>query len=131
MQLVQLVFCGTNLCIIVIYSLFYVEDIVSLIYNVAYFAVVCIQLFPSCYFASVLAQECGRLPNAIFSGNWYEQSVEYQRYVLIFTQLTLGLLKRPVMAGELIELNLNAFAVTVKMAYSLFAVVVQAKNNDS
>ncbi|KAL7740340.1 hypothetical protein ACLKA6_018781 [Drosophila palustris] len=130
-QLVQLVFCGTNLCIIVIYGLFYVEDIASMIHNIAFFAIVCVQLFPSCYFASVLAQECERLPNAIFSGNWYQQSAEYQRYVLIFTQLTLGLLKRPVMAGELIELNLNAFAATVKMAYSLFAVVVQAKNNDN
>ncbi|XP_034472245.1 odorant receptor 33c-like [Drosophila innubila] len=129
-QLIQLVFCGTNLCIIVIYVLFYVEDIVSLIYNATYFVVVCIQFFPSCYFASVLAQECGRLPNAIFSGNWYKQSSQYQRNVLIFTQLSLRLLKSPVMAGGLIELNLNAFVVTVKMAYSLFAVVVQAKKNN-
>ncbi|KAH8378528.1 hypothetical protein KR093_011826 [Drosophila rubida] len=126
-QLIQLLFCGTNLCIIVIYALFYAEDVVDMTYNVVYFMVVCIQLFPSCYFASVLAQEAERFPNAVFSGNWYEQSAQYRRNVLIFTQLTLRLLKRPMMAGGLVELNLNAFFATVKMAYSLFAVVVQAK----
>ncbi|KAH8392872.1 hypothetical protein KR215_006057 [Drosophila sulfurigaster] len=126
-QLTQLLFCGTNLCIIVIYALFYTEDIATVAYNIAYFMVVCIQLFPSCYFASVLAEEAQRLPNAIFSGNWYEQSAEYRRNVLIFTQMTLRLMKRPMMAGGLIELNLNAFFVTVKMAYSLFAVAVQSK----
>ncbi|XP_062120809.1 odorant receptor 33c-like [Drosophila sulfurigaster albostrigata] len=126
-QLTQLLFCGTNLCIIVIYALFYTEDIATVAYNIVYFMVVCIQLFPSCYFASVLAEEAQRLPNAIFSGNWYEQSAEYRRNVLIFTQMTLRLMKRPMMAGGLIELNLNAFFVTVKMAYSLFAVVVQSK----
>ncbi|XP_034098265.1 odorant receptor 33c-like [Drosophila albomicans] len=126
-QLTQLLFCGTNLCIIVIYVLFYAEDIAAVAYNIVYFMVVCIQLFPSCYFASVLAEEAQRLPNAIFSGNWYEQSAEYRRNVLIFTQLTLRLMKRPMMAGGLIELNLNAFFATVKMAYSLFAVVVQSK----
>ncbi|KAH8262937.1 hypothetical protein KR044_002276 [Drosophila immigrans] len=126
-QLTQLFFCGINLCIIVIYVLFYAHDIVALSYNIVYFMVVCIQLFPSCYFASVLAQEAERLPNAVFSGKWYEQSAQYRRNLLIFIEFTLRLMKQPMMAGGLVELNLNAFFATVKMAYSLFAVVVQAK----
>ncbi|KAH8402917.1 hypothetical protein KR222_000097, partial [Zaprionus bogoriensis] len=126
-QLVQLVLCGANLCVIVSYVLFFVRDTMSLIYNVMYFAVICIQLFPSCYFASVLAEQSEDLPYAIFSSNWYEQSNQYRRNVLVFVQLTLRLRWCSMMAGGLIELNLKAFFATVKMAYSLFAVVAQAK----
>lgn len=127
MQLVQLVCCGATLCAIVSYVLFFVRDAVSLSYNVVYFAVVCIQLFPSCYYASVLAEQSEILPYAIFSGNWYEQSQEYRRNLLIFVQLTMRLRWHTMMAGGLIELNLKAFFATVKMAYSLFAVVLQVK----
>ncbi|XP_064535242.1 odorant receptor 33c [Drosophila montana] len=128
-QLIQVVFCGANLCIVIFYVIFFVRDTVSLMYNAMLFAVVCLQLFPSCYFASVVAEEAQRLPYAIFSSNWYEQSHQHQRNVLIFIQMTLRLAKQPMMAGGLIELNLNTFFSTVKMAYSLFAVVARVKIN--
>ncbi|XP_033150830.1 odorant receptor 33c [Drosophila busckii] len=126
-QLVQLLACGASLCIIVSYVLFYVRDVVGFIYNIIYIAVVLVQLFPSCYYASVLHEQEQRLTYAIFSSNWYEQSPLYRRRVLIFMQLTLALGKRPMRAAGLIELNLNAFFATVKMAYSLFAVIVRVK----
>ncbi|KAH8334568.1 hypothetical protein KR059_011502 [Drosophila kikkawai] len=126
-QLVQLGGCGATLCIIVSYVLFFVRDFMSLVYYLVFFGVVCVQLFPSCYFASVVAEEVHRLPYAIFSSRWYDQTRGYRGDLLIFTQLTLGATNLMMRAGGLIELNLNAFFATLKMAYSLFAVVVQMK----
>ncbi|KAH8391552.1 hypothetical protein KR200_010503 [Drosophila serrata] len=126
-QLVQLGGCGATLCIVVSYVLFFVGDFISLVYYLIFFGVVCVQLFPSCYFASVVAEEVQRLPYAIFSSRWYNRSKSYRGDLLIFTQLTLGATNRVMRAGGLIELNLNAFFATLKMAYSLFAVVVRMK----
>ncbi|KAH8249541.1 hypothetical protein KR032_010406, partial [Drosophila birchii] len=126
-QLVQLGGCGATLCIIVSYVLFFVGDIISLVYYLVFFGVVCVQLFPSCYFASVVAEEVQLLPYAIFSSRWYDRSRSYRCDLVIFTQLTLGATNRVMRAGGLIELNLNAFFATLKMAYSLFAVVVRMK----
>lgn len=89
-QLVQLGGCGATLCIIVSYMLFFVGDTISLVYYLVFFGVVCVQLFPSCYFASEVAEELERLPYAIFSSRWYDQSRDHRFDLLIFTQLTLG-----------------------------------------
>jgi len=102
-------------------------DTISLVYYLVFFGVVCMQLFPSCYFASEVAEEVESLPYAIFSSRWYDQSREHRFDLLVFTQLTLGSRGRVIKAGGLIELNLNAFFATLKMAYSLFAVVVRVK----
>ncbi|KAH8260850.1 hypothetical protein KR038_007788 [Drosophila bunnanda] len=126
-QLVQLGGCGATLCIIVSYLLFFVGDFISLVYYLVFFGTVCVQLFPSCYFASVVAEEVQRLPYAIFSSRWYNRSRSYRGDLLIFTQFTLGATNRVMRAGGIIELNLNAFFATLKMAYSLFAVVVRMK----
>ncbi|EDX04742.1 GD23797 [Drosophila simulans] len=108
-QLVQLGGCGATLCIIVSYMLFFVGDTISLVYYLVFFGVVCVQLFPSCYFASEVAEEVERLPYAIFSSRWYDQSRDHRFDLLIFTQLTLGNRGWVIKAGGLIELNLNAF----------------------
>nr|XP_036677776.1 odorant receptor 33c [Drosophila suzukii] len=126
-QLFQLGGCGATLCITVTYVLFFVGDTISLVYYLVFFGVVCMQLFPSCYFASEVAEEVQSLPYAIFSSRWYDQSREHRFDLLVFTQLTLGSRGRVIKAGGLIELNLNAFFATLKMAYSLFAVVVRVK----
>ncbi|EDV58857.1 odorant receptor 33c [Drosophila erecta] len=126
-QLVQLGGCGATLCIIVSYMLFFVGDTISLVYYLVFFGVVCMQLFPSCYFASEVAEEVERLAYAIFSSRWYDQSRDHRFDLLVFTQLTMGNRGWVIMAGGLIELNLNAFFATLKMAYSLFAVVVRAR----
>ncbi|XP_017115492.1 odorant receptor 33c [Drosophila elegans] len=126
-QLVQLGGCGATLCIIVSYVLFFVSDTISLVYYLIFFGVVCVQLFPSCYFASEVAEEVERLSYAIFSSRWYDQSRDHRYDLIVFTQLTLGGRRRVIKAGGIIELNLNAFFATLKMAYSLFAVVVQMK----
>ncbi|SPP79865.1 blast:Odorant receptor 33c [Drosophila guanche] len=86
--------------------------------DLIFLAVICVQVFPSCYLASVVAAEISSLPYAIFSSKWYEASSEHRRDLLIFTQLTL----------THIELNLNAFYATLKTAYSLFALVLQVKD---
>ncbi|KAH8329399.1 hypothetical protein KR074_010033 [Drosophila pseudoananassae] len=129
-QIFQLGGCGGTLCLVVSYLLFYAPDMISLIYNLVFIAVVCVQLFPSCYFASVVAEEVQSLPYAIFSSRWYARSRRHRRDLLIFTQLTLGTTGRGrvMKAGGLVELNLNAFYATLKMAYSLFAVVVRVKS---
>ncbi|EDV33203.1 uncharacterized protein Dana_GF21620 [Drosophila ananassae] len=129
-QIFQLGGCGGTLCLVVSYVLFYAPDMISLIYNLVFIVVVCVQLFPSCYFASVVAEEVQSLPYAIFSSRWYACSQRHRRNLLIFTQLTLGTTGRGrvMKAGGLVELNLNAFYATLKMAYSLFAVVVRVKS---
>lgn len=128
-QLVQIVFCGMSMCLIASNMAFYELDNTVLFFNVVLLAVVCLQIFPSCYFASVVTERMEQLPYAVFSGNWYEQPRRYRHNVLIFTQLTLRLAEQPIMAGGLIVINLDTFFATVKMAYSLFAVISQVKMN--
>ncbi|XP_022224924.2 odorant receptor 33c [Drosophila obscura] len=127
-QLVQLGSSGASLCLIVSYLLFYVRDIITVLYYMILFAVICVQLFPSCYFASVVAEELESLPYAIFSSKWYEESRQHRHDLLIFTQLTLSGRRRVIKAGGIIELNLNAFYATLKTAYSLLALVLQVKD---
>ncbi|XP_002003005.3 odorant receptor 33c [Drosophila mojavensis] len=128
-QLVQILFCGISMCIIVSQMAFYEMDTTVLAFNVVLLAVVCVQIFPSCYFASVVTERMDQLPYAVFSSNWYEQSRRYRQNVVTFTQLTLRLTDDPFMAGGLIVINLDTFFATVKMAYSLFAVISQVKMN--
>ncbi|EDW25723.1 GL19674, partial [Drosophila persimilis] len=62
------------LCIIVCYVLFFVRDIITLIYYMKFIAVICVQLFPASYFDSVVAEKMQSFPYDIFSSTWYEES---------------------------------------------------------
>lgn len=84
-----------------------------------------IQIFPSCYFGSALEMEFERLPNSIFNSNWPDQKREFRQNLTLFTQLSLK--KMTPIAGGIISVSLIAFLATCKMAYSLFAFVMQFK----
>uniref|UniRef100_A0A1B0AYR6 Odorant receptor n=1 Tax=Glossina palpalis gambiensis TaxID=67801 RepID=A0A1B0AYR6_9MUSC len=59
-----------NMCMAMVALLFFVTDILERIYYVMYFAAMCMQIFPTCYYGSDFEIKFERLHYAVFSSNW-------------------------------------------------------------
>ncbi|XP_037941303.1 odorant receptor 33b-like [Teleopsis dalmanni] len=122
-QLAQFISSGLNICIVLVYLLFFADNIFSYIYYSVYFVSMTIEIFPCCYYGSILQEEFANLPYAVFKSNWLESQRNYRRHMIIFTVLAQKQVTP--LAGGIIAIHLNAFFTTCKMAYSLFAVLRQ------
>ncbi|XP_037941301.1 odorant receptor 33b-like [Teleopsis dalmanni] len=120
-QLSQFISSGLNICIVLVYLLFYADNIFASIYYSVYFIAMAIEIFPCCYYGSIMQQEFLDLPYAVFKSNWLKQNNKFRKNMIIFTELA----KKEItpIAGGVIGIHLNAFFYTCKMAYSLFAVL--------
>lgn len=123
MQLILFVSSGLNICVVLVYLVFYVEKVWSCIYYATFLAAIGVELFPIYYFGSLLQEEFYNLPYAIFSSNWPSQTRSYRRSVVIFVEVALRSLT--MLAGDIVEINLDSFIAICKMTYSLFAVVMR------
>ncbi|XP_017483290.1 PREDICTED: odorant receptor 33b-like [Rhagoletis zephyria] len=124
-QLAQFISSGLNMCIVLFYLLFYVDNFFSYIYYAVYFVSMGIELLPSCYYGSKLIYEFQQLPSVIFQCSWLGQSREFYMNQRIFMELSLKTIIP--MAGGVIGIQLNSFLGTCKMAYSLYTVCNRMK----
>ncbi|XP_011178699.2 odorant receptor 33b-like [Zeugodacus cucurbitae] len=124
-QLAQFISSGLNMCIVLFYLIFYVDNVFSYIYYAVYFVSMAIELLPSCFYGSMLIYEFQQLPSAIFKCGWLGQSREFYQNQRIFVQLTLKEIVP--LAGGVIGIQLNSFLGTCKMAYSLYTVCNRMK----
>uniref|UniRef100_A0A1A9W9N3 Odorant receptor n=1 Tax=Glossina brevipalpis TaxID=37001 RepID=A0A1A9W9N3_9MUSC len=115
-----------NMCMAMVALLFFVTDILERIYYVMYFAAMCLQIFPTCYYGSDFEMKFERLHYAVFSSNWTNGTQCFKRHMLLFTERALR--ETRAMAGGIFRIHLDTFFATVKGAYSLFAVVITMKN---
>ena len=90
-----------------------------------YITAMCVEIFPCCYYGTILLWELEQLPYALFRCNWITQSPTFRKNLMIFTQSSLREIH--VLAGGIIGVNLKSFFGMCKMAYSLFMVVLHMK----
>ncbi|XP_050334760.1 odorant receptor 59a-like [Bactrocera neohumeralis] len=122
---VQLLATGINMCVVIFYVLFYVNEILWFVYYMVYLVAMPLEIFPLCYYGTCMQLEFEQLTYAIFSCNWMDQSAVFKQNLRIFIEQTLR--KQIVVTGGMFPVNLDTFFATLKGAYSLFAVVKQMK----
>ncbi|KAM7343789.1 odorant receptor 59a-like [Cochliomyia hominivorax] len=115
----------TNLGVAMVSLLFFVTNIIYRIYYIVYFLGMIMQVFPVCYYGSDFVILFEKLHYAIFSCNWIEQSQRFKRHMMLFTERSLK--KTMAMAGGMFPIHLTTFFVTIKGAYSMFAVIITMK----
>ncbi|XP_067626101.1 odorant receptor 33b-like [Eurosta solidaginis] len=123
--LVQFVGVGINLCAGLVYVLFFADNYFAYVYYTLHIIAIMFELFPCCYFGSMLEFEFHNLSYAIFSSNWPMQPRPFRRNVVNFTELTLR--EVTLYAGGMIRINLNSFFATCKMGYTFFTVIQTLK----
>ncbi|KAH8249268.1 hypothetical protein KR032_007818 [Drosophila birchii] len=121
-QLFQFVSSGINISISLINILFFAENTFAIIYYSVFFGAMLLELFPICYFGTLLSMEFDNLPYAIFSSNWPGSNRSHCRILIIFMQLMV--VKVNIKAGGMIGIGLDAFFATVRMAYSFFTLAM-------
>lgn len=120
----QITAAAVIMCVSIVYMLLYVRDPFALAYNLIYFICMPAEIFPSCYYGTILEIEFENLANALFSCNWMEQDEKFKKNLRIFAEQT----KKPMnVMAWLFRINMNAFLLTCKNAYSLFAVIIKMK----
>ncbi|XP_034667938.1 odorant receptor 33a-like [Drosophila subobscura] len=121
-QLGQFISSGINISIVLINILFFAENSFAIIYYVVYFLAMVLELFPSCYYGTLMSMEFDKLPYAIFSSNWLGMGPRYCRTLLILMQFTLA--EVGVKAGGMVGISMSAFFATIQMAYSFFTLAM-------
>nr|XP_044250938.1 odorant receptor 33a-like [Drosophila takahashii] len=117
-QLSQFLSSGINIAITLINILFFAENNFSMTYYAVFFAAMFIELFPSCYYGTLMTMEFDKLPYAIFSSNWIKMDRGYKRSLIILMQLTM--VPVDIKAGGIVGIDMSAFFATCRMAYSFF-----------
>ncbi|KAH8260848.1 hypothetical protein KR038_007786 [Drosophila bunnanda] len=121
-QLFQFLSTGINISITLINILFFAENTFAIIYYFVFFVAMLMELFPICYFGTLLSMEFDNLQYAIFSSNWPGSNRNHCRTLIILMQLSVA--KVNIKAGGMIGIGLDAFFSTVRMAYSFFTLAM-------
>uniref|UniRef100_A0A1B0GFE0 Uncharacterized protein n=1 Tax=Glossina morsitans morsitans TaxID=37546 RepID=A0A1B0GFE0_GLOMM len=116
---------GLNTCLGVVNFLFYSRILYDYIYYGCFLLALGVEVFPCYFYGSVLLEEFKHLPYAIFSSNWVEQSRNYRQNTTIFLEMALKSVT--MLAGGIVETNLDSFFAIYKAAYSLFTVILTMK----
>ncbi|XP_052851403.1 odorant receptor 33b [Drosophila gunungcola] len=124
-QLGQFISSGVNISITLVNILFFAENNFAVTYYGVYFLSMVLELFPCCYYGTLISIEMSRLTHAIYSSNWLGMERGYCRTLLIFMQLTLAEVQ--IKAGGMIGIGMNAFFATVRMAYSFFTLAMSLR----
>ncbi|EDV58858.1 odorant receptor 33b [Drosophila erecta] len=124
-QLGQFISSGVNISISLINILFFAENHFAVIYYGVYFLSMVLELFPCCYYGTLISVEMNQLTYAIYSSNWMKMDRVYSRTLLIFMQLTLAEVQ--IKAGGMIGIGMNAFFATVRLAYSFFTLAMSLR----
>lgn len=124
-QLGQFMAGGINISITLVYILFFAENLFSVTYYAVYFISMVLELFPCCYYGTLISMEMNSLTYAIYSSNWLGMDRKYCRTMLMFMQLTLTQVQ--IKAGGVIAIGMNAFFATVRLAYSFFTLAMSLR----
>ncbi|XP_052854420.1 odorant receptor 33a-like [Drosophila gunungcola] len=121
-QLGQFLSSGINISITLVNILFFAENNFAMTYYSVFFAAMFIELFPSCYYGTLMSMEFDKLPYAIFSSNWVGMDSGYIRSLIILMEL--AVVPVNIKAGGIVGIDMNAFFSTVKMSYSFFTLAM-------
>ncbi|XP_055843071.1 odorant receptor 2a-like [Episyrphus balteatus] len=122
--LVQLIITGAVLCLTVFsYLKFNHDSIGQLIMTVIDMLTILSVSFPVCYFGNSLLEESDRLTTAIYNCNWMDQTLKFQKTLIIFMQRSQ--IENILNAGGLVRINLQTFIAILRFSFSMFTVLTQ------
>uniref|UniRef100_A0A1I8N999 Odorant receptor n=1 Tax=Musca domestica TaxID=7370 RepID=A0A1I8N999_MUSDO len=124
-QLILYISGGLNICVAVVYLIFFVESLTAYLYYSAFILAITIEIYPSYYYGSSCQQEFNDLSYAIFCSNWLEQPKRFHKNMRIFVESTLP--KVTMTAGGIVRMQIENFFAICKMAYSLFTLIRSIK----
>ncbi|XP_034651829.1 odorant receptor 59a-like [Drosophila subobscura] len=122
---VQFTVTALNLCISVASVVFFVSEPMARIYFILYAIGIQLQIYPSCFYSTDNEYWFGRLHNAAFSCNWPDQDRTFKRKMMIFVERSL--MPSTAVAGGMLRVNVDTFFATLKMAYSLFTIIIRMR----
>lgn len=108
---------GAALCAL----LFYVESMQERLYYASFIFALALQIFPVCYYGTLVEYSFGRLHYAAYSSNWVDQSITYRKNLIIFAERTQKLPNQR--AGNFIPIALTTFLANCKAAYSFCTLI--------
>ncbi|EDW03296.1 GH11158 [Drosophila grimshawi] len=115
---------GAALCTL----FFYVNDVYGRVYYVSFIFALALQIFPVCYYGTMVDYQFERLQTAVYSSNWIDQSLAYRRSAIIFAERTQRLPKQ--LAGNFIPIALTTFLANCKAAYSFCTLIADTRSED-
>ncbi|XP_029407394.2 odorant receptor 33b-like [Bactrocera dorsalis] len=119
--MVQFTAVGINVVIGLLYLLFFADNLFAYCYYIFHIISIMTEIFPCCYYGSMVQAEFYALSYAIFRSNWISQSRTFRRAAVTFTELSLR--DVTVSAGGMMRIHLDSFFKTCKMGYSIFTVL--------
>lgn len=115
---------GTAMCAL----FFYVETTQERLYYISFIFALALQIYPSCYYGTLVEALFARLHYAVFSSNWVDQSISYRKNAIIFAERTQ---RQPILlAGNFIPIALTTFVANCKAAYSLCTLIAETGKKD-
>ncbi|XP_037915205.1 odorant receptor 33b-like [Hermetia illucens] len=84
-----------------------------------------LEILPCCYYSNDFMVQTNGIVTAIYSSNFYEQSKEFQKTMIIFMQMTQK--AKVVSAGKMFPVTLATFASIMKTSYTLLTVASQLR----
>ncbi|XP_022225075.2 odorant receptor 59a [Drosophila obscura] len=124
-MLIQFGVTALNVCISIAALVFFVSEPMARLYFIFYALAMPLQIFPSCYFGTDNEYWFGRLHYAAFSCNWHAQGRSFKRKMIFFVERSLK--KSTAIAGGMLRIHLDTFFSTLKMAYSLFTIIIRMR----
>ncbi|XP_067642488.1 odorant receptor 59a-like [Eurosta solidaginis] len=121
----QIISASLVLGCVIIYMVFYVDNIFEGVYYSIYLFGCAMEVFPTCYFGTHFEFEFEQLTHMLFACNWMDQNRVFKRNLIICVEQSLQ--KRNFRVGGMFHINLNTFFATCKGAYSLLAVALSMK----
>lgn len=120
----QILISSINMCATITFVILFVSDPFTLVYYFVYFISMAGEIFPMCYYGSIMEFEFKNLTHALFSSNWLNQDKRFKKNLQIFAEIT----NKPIyVMAWLFRINLNSFQIACKNAYSLFALIMNVK----
>ncbi|EDW36003.1 GL17561 [Drosophila persimilis] len=122
---IQFTVTALNVCISIAALVFYVSEPMARTYLIFYALAMPLQIFPSCYFGTDNEFWFGRLHYAAFSCDWPQQGRSFKRKMMFFVERSLK--QSTAIAGGMLRIHLDTFFSTLKMAYSLFTIIIRMR----
>ncbi|BFG04744.1 odorant receptor 59a-like [Drosophila madeirensis] len=83
------------------------------------------EIVPCCYYGTDNEYWFGRLQYAAFSCNWPDQDRTFKRKMMLFVERSVK--RSTAVAGGMLRVNVDTFFATLKMAYSLFTIIIRMR----
>ncbi|KAH8267489.1 hypothetical protein KR018_008074 [Drosophila ironensis] len=128
--LVQFIVIAINVGLTVLGLVMFVQTVFERIYYAAFLVGISLEIYPICYYGTIMEDSFNDLHYAIFCSNWLEQSRSTWSTILIISERTKR--QQRLFAGNIVPLHLDTFAATCKAAYSFFTLMantMQAEEN--